>query len=481
MESHSQSQQTSRWYCAVLLAGFLATALLYFPARAAWFTLEDILWLEKLTPQKLLSFFFSSWGFCNLYRPLMRISFWVDLNLFGANPLGWHLHSWLLHAANGAWLFLILRRLAGSTGWAAGAWLLVITAPVGVENLTWISGRTHLLCAFFYLAAFYAVVQYSMDFPRRPARLGLAAGLFLAAILTYEAAFSFPVVVALWLWAPGQQHPLSRRQRFYLPALFALELGLALIARYFILNRSLGQVDLAHAGYLRGLLMNIRSIGDVVGLNFPEQFVFALPIAGAALLLARRKRWNGLGQGAALVLAAAALYLPFSGTVGLPLRFLYLAQIPYWILLAGAWLVLVAAWPRWKAALLLVLALQTGFQAVRCFTYAGRYRAAAAVAKAIPDQFQTMYPAPPPGINYVFCNIPRQHNGIAIFNVGFSEAIRRCYVHFDGRIFLAEELPAAPGSSQPGENVPAKYFHYRETDRRLVEIAPAEWEMLNRD
>ncbi len=473
MFANSKLKRTGLLYIAVLLGAFLLTGLIYFPAHSAWFMLEDYLWLEKVAPGKLLAFFNSSWGFCNLYRPLMRVSFYCDLNFFGENPLGWHLHSWLLHAANSAWLLLILRRLTAQWVLPIVATLLFITAPVGCENLTWISGRTGLLCAFFYLAAFYGVVLFCRN-PLRRRWLLLSAAMFLAAMATYEAAFSFPAVVALFLFAPRRQLPLPRWQRLYLLAFFTGELLLALIVRYFILGRSIGQVNMMHTNFLLGLLKNIRSILDVAALHFPEQFFFSLPLVFAAFLLAHRRCWLELGQGLVLVLATVALYLPFSGTVGLPLRFLYMAQMPYWILLAGAWVLIGGTWPRWRKIILLMLALPLACHAIRCFYHADQYYSAAALAKSIPEQVKALYPAQPAGMNYIFLNIPCRLGPIPIFSVGFDAAIRHAYGNFDGKVLQSDELLSIPDRTE----LPAIYFYYRESDRRVLEISLTEWQQI---
>lgn len=479
MSIPSSTAKTTGFVLAVMAAALLVTGLIYFPCRASWFALEDYVWLEKISLRKLLSYFYSSWGFCNLYRPVMRVSFYLDLNLFGENPLGWHLHSWLIHAANAGWIFLIIRRLSAGRLVALCACLLFVTSPLARENLTWISARTYPLCAFYYLGALYAVMVYCQRRPRSRWVLAAAAGLLLAALASYEAAFSFPAALALFLFVPGSGNLLTRRQSLGVLALFAAVCLVGLLIRFAVLGGNLGQVDTPHAGYVSGLWLNLGSVFVVFKQHFTEQLFFPLAIAAAAILLLIHKRRADLARGLALMAAMFFFYLPFSGTMGLPLRFLYLAQAPYWLLLACSWSIIGETLQRRNLVVALLLAATIGFHVARGLGYATTYNAAMTIARSIPEQVKALYPVQPAGCHFVFHNIPGYYRGVPLFAVGFDRAIMHVYGSFDGKILRSEDLAARPELVARLPGLPVKYFLYVASSRRLVEITREEWLDLN--
>src|SRR4030095_10509307 len=138
------------------------------------------------------------------------------------NPWGYHLTSLLLHAANAVLFYLVARRLlAAAVGASSGgssrpgsrsesepptdpltisagalvAALLFAVPPQRVESVAWVSDRSTLLCATFYLLAVLAYLTSvaSSDVPRR--RWWRAASLlaFAAALLSKGMACSLPL------------------------------------------------------------------------------------------------------------------------------------------------------------------------------------------------------------------------------------------------------------------------------------------------
>lgn len=71
--------------------------------------------------------------------------------LAGANPFLYHLTNVLLHALNSILVFFVLRIFFCEEAGLLGA-LLFAVHPVHTEAVSWISGRTYMLVAFFTLA-----------------------------------------------------------------------------------------------------------------------------------------------------------------------------------------------------------------------------------------------------------------------------------------------------------------------------------------
>src|SRR6059036_2519460 len=99
------------------------------------------------------------------YIPLTWMTLGLDYLLWGMNPLGYHLTSLLLHAANAVVFFFIVRRiltralpgpserghaLAMSAGFAA---LVFAIHPLRVESVAWATERRDVLSGLFYLSA----------------------------------------------------------------------------------------------------------------------------------------------------------------------------------------------------------------------------------------------------------------------------------------------------------------------------------------
>lgn len=142
------------------------------------------------------------------YYPLTHTSFWVEYQLWGLNPLGYHLVNVALHAMSSLLLWRILLRLGvPGAGLAAAIFAL---HPLQVESVAWVTERKNTLSAVFFLAAAFAGIAFSdaadIGRPRRgPASRRwwwyvLCFCLFLCAVLAKTATCMLPVVLALLLW-----------------------------------------------------------------------------------------------------------------------------------------------------------------------------------------------------------------------------------------------------------------------------------------
>ncbi|MCS7049569.1 MAG: tetratricopeptide repeat protein [Verrucomicrobiae bacterium] len=139
-----------------------------------------------------------------LYCPLTWLSFALDYQLWGRNPVGYHLTNLVLHAANVALVFALAHRLLA----AERIWPAFFTAalfgvhPLRVESVAWVTERKDVLFTFFYLLALWAWT--------RQARLPVVWTLFLAAALSKPTAVTFPVV--LWLLSRWLGRPVTAVQ-----------------------------------------------------------------------------------------------------------------------------------------------------------------------------------------------------------------------------------------------------------------------------
>lgn len=93
------------------------------------------------------------------YIPVTLLSYAAEHRLWGLAPMGYHLVNLLLHALNGALVFIFLTYLTGQKTAALMAAVLFICHPVQVETVAWISQRKNLLCMFFFLPAFISHIR----------------------------------------------------------------------------------------------------------------------------------------------------------------------------------------------------------------------------------------------------------------------------------------------------------------------------------
>src|SRR5688500_16113446 len=139
---------------------FLLTLLAYLPAFRAGWIWDDDYYVTKnhnLRSAEGLKNIWTKFGLRNggtpQYYPLTHTTFWVEHQLWGVRPAGYHAVNVLLHATNAILLWLILKRLDVPGAWLAAAVFAV--HPVHVESVAWVTERKNTLSALFYLAAAY--------------------------------------------------------------------------------------------------------------------------------------------------------------------------------------------------------------------------------------------------------------------------------------------------------------------------------------
>src|SRR5256886_7729858 len=143
------------------------------------------------------------------YIPLTWMTLGLDYVLWGMNPLGYHLTNLLLHAANAAVFFFVVRRiltlalpspserghaLAVSAGFAA---LVFAIHPLRVESVAWATERRDVLSGLFYLVT---ILVYLRACERRGRDRGwywLAVAVFVCALLSKSMVVNLPVVLLI--------------------------------------------------------------------------------------------------------------------------------------------------------------------------------------------------------------------------------------------------------------------------------------------
>ena len=78
------------------------------------------------------------------YIPVTIFSYWMDYQVWGFQPKGYHLTNLFLHALSAGLLFLLLQRLTASPAVSMMATLLFALHPMNTEAVTWIAERKNV-------------------------------------------------------------------------------------------------------------------------------------------------------------------------------------------------------------------------------------------------------------------------------------------------------------------------------------------------
>jgi protein O-mannosyl-transferase len=144
-------------------------------------------------------------------RPLVNLSFAINYQVGGLNPVGYHIFNIVLHWLSALLLMAIVQRtlrLEFFRGHFDGAALplgflaalLWALHPLQTETVVYTTQRTELMVGFFYFAVLYAALRYwsSTSNISRKNWLALAVVACFAGMACKEVMFSAPVLVLLF-------------------------------------------------------------------------------------------------------------------------------------------------------------------------------------------------------------------------------------------------------------------------------------------
>ncbi len=238
---------------------YAGLALLFIPLLVYWssihgeFHYDDIHHIVENEavrhPGGLLRFFtdpaaFSSKPGVEMYRPALMLTYVFNYSLGGLDPKGWHLFNILLHGINALLLFAIALKLLGRRDAAFICGLIFAVHPVAGESVNYISSRSSLLLAAFFLSAFL-VYRHGTESGRGRSWPWLAAlnVLYVLALLTKESAVALPALIIVNEYLSAR-HNDGRKDRSRRLALRILPLVIV-TAAYLILRKLLLDVILS--------------------------------------------------------------------------------------------------------------------------------------------------------------------------------------------------------------------------------------------
>ncbi len=194
----------------VALTIFAGALWLYWPSTHGGFLkVDDAEYVRQSMHCDGLTWNAVKWAFTSTdayYQPLVRLSHFLDYQIWGINAAGHHATSVFLHALNAALVFGFLWTLLGATFLTTGerlsvaVWAAIVFAihPLQTESVAWMAVRTQLLCTMFGISSLWA---YTVGLRRR-----VVWGLYVAALLCKPTAVSLPFVMLAIDYFPLRRH-----------------------------------------------------------------------------------------------------------------------------------------------------------------------------------------------------------------------------------------------------------------------------------
>ena len=138
------------------------------------------------------------------YRPLSLVTFAIEYQFFGANPMISHFVNVLLYALTGMLLYLIVLQLFGSKKTTEAYFVAFVTAllflahPIHTEAVANIKGRDEIMALLGSLGALFFALKYALN--GQVSKLILASICFFLGILSKENTITFLAVIPLTMY-----------------------------------------------------------------------------------------------------------------------------------------------------------------------------------------------------------------------------------------------------------------------------------------
>jgi len=130
----------------------------------------------------------------NYYLPLTSTLLWIEWQLWGNEPLGYHLCNLALHILSGFLIWRLFNRLGLRWGWFGG--FLFVIHPLAVESVAWVSEIKNTLSLPLFLLSFDAW----LDAEEKKSSYLRSVFFYCAAMLAKTSTIMLPLVLLLYCW-----------------------------------------------------------------------------------------------------------------------------------------------------------------------------------------------------------------------------------------------------------------------------------------
>ena len=360
------TSRAARMRIAVLVVA-VAAAMAYAGTLTFDFVWDDTLLIQRshqlhywrdLLPALSTHFWAEVQESSHYYRPLVTLSFFLDLSVWGLNPLGFHLTNLLAHLGASLAVLALAHRLSGSELAAGATGLLFALHPLHTEPVAFVSGRTDVLATLFFLIAVLGYARWR-DTGSRAACAGSLVSFFLA-LGAKEVAVTLPLVLALYDWtrSGGERRPAAAARALGRYSLYGAVLLVYVAIRAWALGGLADATEAAWAPLYVRVLTGIKIIGwyawlvlvpypanayyPIVPTGWPPPPTWWLPagvlvatlgLTTVALRFAPVVGFGALWFWITLIPSAGVNFLPLSAPI-MAERFLYLPSVGF-CLVAG--------------------------------------------------------------------------------------------------------------------------------------------------
>jgi len=206
------------WLIAIIV---VAGAAAYFNSFDVPLVFDDLLTIQKNPAVRFGQF---DWNLINP-RSVLYLTFTLNHVLSGQEVWSYHFINLILHLLNGVLVFLFAEHLIGrviadvgrTRYYAAAAAAFFVLHPIQTESVTYISSRSELLSATFYLCGVLLFIKWPWSKTGFLASLAVSVPFFFA-LGAKEVAISLPATLFLYDWlfmSSGDFRPILGRWRFY--------------------------------------------------------------------------------------------------------------------------------------------------------------------------------------------------------------------------------------------------------------------------
>ena len=223
---------SSRTNIFVLILFLFLGTIAYWNSMSVPFQFDDYHTVLKNPEVRNLDSFFKEFSYLEISRPFLFFTFALNYKLSGLNVLGYHIVNLILHVLTAFVLYLILAKTIASEpeGASSGLYifpvissLIFLVHPLATESVTYISSRSSVLSAFFYLSGIFIFIK--ADNARKKISLYTILLLvsYLLSIGSKEISVTFPAIILLYdfyFLSKGELKKIKEKfSFFYLPLL----------------------------------------------------------------------------------------------------------------------------------------------------------------------------------------------------------------------------------------------------------------------
>ncbi len=169
----------------------------------AIYTTDNAMVQKGLTLDGVIWAFTEGTYHTNYWAPLTWITFFLDYELYGMDPGGYHLTNVLFHVLNSLLLFIASLYLTGSMGKSFLLALFFGIHPLHVESVAWVSERKDVVSTMFWMLTLITYTQYV----RKPgyASYSLVVIMFICCLMGKPMGVTLPfVLLILDYWPLGR-------------------------------------------------------------------------------------------------------------------------------------------------------------------------------------------------------------------------------------------------------------------------------------